>query len=204
MGRTFALAAACSLLLVSAASADIALPEDLKYVDPRVRFEGIDAHADHVFYLRYRTFSTGPGRGVPYTMVKVKDSNAFRIEAGRWLVDMELLALDRKEFEKRAKDDPSLKWLTDKTEGVLRARVDEPSNMASVNSKGAPLTIYRVSIEDGKLKAEMVEVQKSGRTAPTGPWPSVAFGSVSAMSLAWFGVWFARRGRLPSQRRQRS
>jgi hypothetical protein len=199
MGRTFTLAAVCSLLIVSAASADLPLPKDIKYVDPRVRFEGIDAHADYVFHLRFLTFVGGPN-GVPYTVIEVKDAKPFNLNAQRRLINMQLLAVERKEFEKRAKDEPSLKWLTDKTEGVLAAKVVSPSTTAPISIKEVPVTTYRVTLQDGKLKVELVEDKKRGQAAPFGSWPNVAFGVVSALSLAWFGIWFVRRGRASHER----
>ena len=39
MYRITTLACAAALFVVASASADIPLPKDLKYVDPRVRFE---------------------------------------------------------------------------------------------------------------------------------------------------------------------
>jgi hypothetical protein len=193
MVRTLALAVAGCLLIVTAASADVPLPNDLQYVDPRVSFEGIDKHADYVFHLRYLTFSGGPG-GVPHRLVEVKDARPFNLNAERRLMNMSLLAMPRQEFDKRAKEDPSLTWLTDKTEGVLQAGVTPPSTTAPAGSKEVPVTTYRVAIRDGKLTVEMVEDHKQGEaTPPPGLWPVWVLGVVSACCLAWFGVWFARR-----------
>ena len=81
MSRTKVLALAVGLLLVAAVRADIPLPKTHKYVDPRVRFEGIDTHADYVFYLRYLTFTGGPS-GVPHTTVEV---NGKRFDVKLWV-----------------------------------------------------------------------------------------------------------------------
>jgi hypothetical protein len=183
------LAVAASLLLVSAVRADLPLPSNLKYVDPRVRFEGIEKHKDYVFHLRFLTFVGGPAN-VPYRLIEVKDEKPFNLNAKRRLFNMSLLAMERKEFGKRAKDDPSLKWLTDKTEGVLAATVSPPATTAPATVKEAPVTTYRVTLQDGKLTTEMVQETKRGAAAPV--WPLAV---VSALSLAWFGIWFARRGR---------
>ena len=136
MGRTFVFAVASSLLFASAVLADLPLPKNIKYVDPRVSFQGIEKNFDYVFYLRYLTFVGGPA-SVPHTLVEVKNSNAFNLNCQRRLMDMKLLALDRKEFDKRAKNDPSLKWLTHETEGVLWAEVSPPSTTAQADVKEA-------------------------------------------------------------------
>jgi hypothetical protein len=100
---------------------------------------------------------------------------------------MHLLAMERKEFEKRAKEDPTLKWFTDKTGGVLRANVVSPSTVVSVLVREAPVTTYRVALQDGKLTAEMVGAKKSSSAVP--PMAGIAV----ALSLMSFGIWFARR-----------
>lgn len=192
MGRTLGFVFAASLLVVSAVSADLPLPKTLKYVDPRVRFEDVDKHMDYVFHLRYLTFTASPA-GVPHTMVEVKDTKAFNLNAQRRLTDLRLLALERIEFEKQAKADPSLKWLNDKTESVLQASVPTPSTTASVSIKEVPVTTYRVTLKDGKLKVEMVKDKERSEAAPAGLVPPLASGLVSSISLAWFGIWFARR-----------
>lgn len=195
MDHKLALALAGSLLLAAVSSADVPLPKNLKYVDPRVRFEGIDKLPDQVVFLRYLTFSGGPAN-VPYKVVQVKDDKPFNLNAQRRLSNMQLLALDRKEFDKRAKDDPSLKWLTDKTEGVQHAAVATPSTTAPANSKEVPVTTYRVVFKDGKLAVEVVEDKKRSE-APAGLAPVWVLGIVASVSLAWFGIWFTRRGRAP-------
>jgi hypothetical protein len=185
---------ACAIVFMSAAvaSADIPLPRDLKYVDPRVSFEGIDKQGDYVFYLRFLTFSGGPA-GVPHTLIEVKDAKPFNLKAQRRLGDMTLLAMDRKEFDKRKKEDASLKWLTDKTPDVLKASVATPATTASVNIKEVPVTAYRVTLKDGKLSVEQVKAEKRSEAAPAGPLPVWGFGLVLAFSIAGLGLWFARR-----------
>jgi hypothetical protein len=39
----------------------------------------------------------------------------------------------------------------------------------------------------------MVKVRKRREAAPAGRLPTLAFSSAIAVSLAWFGIWFARR-----------
>lgn len=181
-----------SLAFTSVASADIPLPGNLKYIDPRVQFEGIDQLPDHVVYLRFLTFTGGPG-GVPHRLMPVKDSKPFALNAQRRLFDMSLVALDRKEFEKRAKEDPTLAWLTDKTEGALVAKIQAPPTTGPALLKEAPVSTYRVQLKDGKLSAEMVKAEKSGQANPSGLLPLWAVGILSATGFAWFGVWMARR-----------
>jgi hypothetical protein len=193
MRRALGLAFAFSLFLVSAASADIPLPKDIKYVDPRVKFEGVEKYSDYVFYLRFLTFTGGPAN-TPYTLIEVKDDKVFNLNAQRRLLNMNLLAMERKEFEKRAKEAPPSKWLTDKTEGILKATVPIPATTAPVTLKEAPVTTYSVTLTDGKLKAEMVETKKSS-AAPVDPSSAWILGIVASFSLAWFGLWFVRRGR---------
>ncbi len=183
------------VLIMSAASvalADIPLPKDLKYVDPRVRFEGIDKQPAFVFHLRFLTFTGGPA-GAPFRLIEVKDEKPFNLKAERRLINMSLLAMDRKEFAKRAKEDPSLKWLTDKTDGVLKSAITPPSTVGSVNLKEVPITTYRVTLKDGKLAAELVKDDKRSEAAPDGPLPLWALAGVFAFSLAGLGIWFARR-----------
>ena len=59
--------------------------------------------------------------------------------------------------------------------------------------KKVPLTTYRVTLKEGKLTAEMVKDKKRGAAAPARVFPLVGFGLSSAISLGWFGIWFARR-----------
>jgi hypothetical protein len=139
--------------------------------------------------LRFLTFTGGPAN-VPYTLREVKDAKPFAMNAQRRLGNMTLLAMDRKEFQKRAKEDASLKWLTDKTEGVLKANLDTPDTVGSVKRKEAPVTVYRVTLKDGKLTAETTRDKKR---SDAGPLPMWGFGLVLAFSIAGLGIWFARR-----------
>ena len=196
MNRLAILAFALSVA-VSTAWADVPLPSDLKYIDPRMRFDGVEEHKDYVFHLRFLTFSGGPAN-TPYRLIEVKDAKPFDLKSQRRLTGMALLAMERKEFDKRAKDDPSLKWLTDKTEGVLKASINAPSTVGSVKDKEVPVTEYKTSIKDGKLSAELQKKEKPrSEAAPDGRLPQLAFGVFSALSLAVLGIWFVRR-RVPS------
>ena len=192
MYRVILFTLAVSLVSVSAVSADIPLPKNLKYVDPRVRFDGIDKYEDYVFYLRFLTFTGGPA-GVPHRLMEVKDTKAFNLKAERRLGNMSLLAIERKDFDKRSKEDPSLKWLTDKTEGVLAATFNSPSTTGSVNDKEVPVTAYRAAIKDGKLTVELVKAEKRGDAGPAGLMPMWLLAIVGSLSLACLGIWFVRR-----------
>src|ERR1051326_9055626 len=104
---------------------DLPAPKGSIHVDPRVRFEGMTKHAYHVFFLRY---SSGfLPNGIPPLLIELKENNTFALHTGRRIFSFEVVALDRKEFDKRAKADPTLKWLTDKTPGVLKTDVEPPS-----------------------------------------------------------------------------
>ena len=93
----------------------------------RVSFQGIENHPDYVFYLLRPGGGGGP-RTFPPTLTAVKDSKPFNLNGGRYgHGGMKLLAVEQKEFDKRAKDDPALKWLTGKTEGYLSAPSMPPS-----------------------------------------------------------------------------
>ena len=127
---------------VSNASADIPPPPGHKRVNPRVCFEGIDKHADHIFYLQLDTFRGGPGPP-PNRLVQVIDSDPFSLSAG--IPIRYLLALERKEFEQRWKDDPSSKWLNNETDGVKAASVTAPPTIGKTTDKEVPVTVYRVA-----------------------------------------------------------
>ena len=186
------------LCIASAAWADLPAPKGSIHVDPRVRFEGMTKHADHVFFLRY---SSGfLPNGIPPLLIELKENNTFTLHTGRRIFSFEVVALDRKEFDKRAKADPTLKWLTDKTPGVLKTDVEPPSNVGSVNDKEVPVTGYRVAIRAGKLIAEKLRKDKRRTdTTPSTPMPLWAFGLVSACSLVLLGLWFARRRNSPGK-----
>lgn len=194
MIRLTSIAILTALFSAAATYADVPLPKDLKYVDPRVSFEGVEKHADHVFYLRFLTFSGGPA-GVPHRMMEVKDGKPFNLNAQRRLGNLYLLAMERKEFEKRKSEDSSLKWLSEKTEGVKAAFINAPSTIGKVSETEVPVTTYRVTLKDGKLTAELVKDAKRGDATPGGLLPMWALGVVSALSLAGLGVWAARRRR---------
>ncbi len=183
----------------SVALGDVPLPPDLKYVDPRVRFDGVEKHGDYVFHLRFLTFSGGPAN-TPYTLIEVKDEKPFQLNAQRRISNMALLAMEKKDFDKRAKDDPSLKWLTDKTAGVLSAYVSTPSTTGSVKAKEVPVTEYKVILKDGKLQVENGVKRRSDASEPNdarsiGRLPQMAFGIFTALALAFAGIWFVRSRR---------
>ncbi|HYV36532.1 MAG TPA: hypothetical protein VE988_12545 [Gemmataceae bacterium] len=217
MARRFALAVTGSLLLVGVVSANSGppkLPEDQKRIDPPVRFEGVEKHADYVFYLIAGGYYLSP------VSVEVKDSNAGVLDFSKGaksgapvISTMVLLAMDRKDFEKRAKDDPKPKWLFDRKEiekrassdpslkwvhqevgGFMAAKLDPPAPTMPITVKDVPVTTYRVTLKDGKLTAEKVEGKKSGEGPQASLLPTWAFGIVSSLSIAWLGIWFARRG----------
>ncbi len=181
----------CSLMLALASSSsrgDIPLPPNLRYIDPIVRFEGIAKLPEYEFRLRFQTFTGGPSG--TYTYRPVVEGNAFNLNAQRRLLDMQLLGLKRDEFERRAKADPSLRWLTDETPHVLAADVPSPSTVGKSTEK-VPVTNYRVSLKDGKLVVERVadEEKKAGVAPPSGTWIA---GIALALAIAGSGLWLGR------------
>jgi hypothetical protein len=177
---------------VSILRADVPLPPNLQYVDPRVQFNGIDKHDDHVFFLRFLTFSGGPA-GRPHTVTEVKHTKPFNLNAQRRLTDMSLIAVERKVYEKRAKDDPKLQWLTEASPGILRTSIATPSTTAAKSLKEVPVTSYQVSIQDGKLNVQLVKDQKRSDAGPDGAMPMAMVGIALTLSITFFGVWYARR-----------
>lgn len=106
---------------------------------------------------------------------------------------MALLVMDRKVFEQRKKDDPSLKWFTAQAVGVLEAKLSPPNTTVPATVKEIPVTTYRVTLENGKLSATKEERKKGGGEEPIGFLPPWVFASVGSLSIAWVGVWFAQR-----------
>jgi hypothetical protein len=180
------------LAIAAAARADIPLPDNLKYVDPRVAFEGVEKHPDYVFHLRFLTFVGGPS-GVPHRLVEVRNADAFNLNAQRRLFDMKLLAMDRKEFEKRSQGNKSLDWLTDETPGVIAAEVDSPSTTAPKKLAEAPVTRYRVELKGGKLTVETVADKQSGIIGRFDSLPTWIAGFALSAAIASGGFLLIRR-----------
>jgi hypothetical protein len=192
MACAFGFALVCCLSVVGLLNADIPLPSNLKYIDPRVQFQGIEDYPDHIFYLRFKTFSGGPGGDS--RLIKVKDSQPFPLNAQRRLMYMSLLAMDRKKFTQRAQEDPGLTWLKGESKDVLSALVQEPSTVAPASITKSPVTSYRVSLKDNKLSVERLPDDQA--IAGGGAWLDARWGIGIGQfgCLAGLGVWFARRG----------
>jgi hypothetical protein len=196
MRQVLLLAIVAGLVFVSVATADVPLPPDVKYVTPRVRFEGVDKYAEHVFFLKY---NAGPGNplAAPPTIVEVKNTEPFEMTGGRRLANVHLFAVPRTDVAKLREKDPKMGWLSDSTPGVLKAPLTPPSTTASIKLKEVPITSYRVVIEEAKLKVELVPAENKRGEAPTNRLPTVVAASAAGLSLAIFGVWFARRRASP-------
>jgi hypothetical protein len=173
------------------------LPKGRKVVEPPVRFVGLDKHPDYVFHAYFCATYFGCNlaevkEGEPITIKFSKDSFKGRVPAAR----LYLLALERTEFEKRKKDDPSLTWLTEekKGNGVLWAELKAPETTAPETVKEVPTTTYRITLKDGKLSGEKMEEKKSSANEAL-LLPSWALGLVGSVALAWLGLWFTRRGK---------
>jgi hypothetical protein len=168
------------------------LPKDRKIVEPPVRFEGLDKHPDHVFYMYYGAVY------FEFKFVELKDAEPIKLSFNTKNrspdVYLQVMALERTEFEKRKKADPTLKWFLESKDGVLIARPPAPKATAPLDVKDVPVTTYRVTLKDGKLNAEKIAPMKTGAVEPSGVMPTWIFGIIMSISIAWFGLWFARRG----------
>ena len=185
------------LVWVSAASADVPLPPDQKYVTPKVRFEGVDKQADYVFFLKYNAGNGNPFAAPPQ-VIEVKNAEPFEMPGGRRIVAVQLFAVPRGDAAKLRETNPK-DWSTDKTPGVLKADVTAPSTVVSAKLKEAPVTTYRVAVADGKLKVERLPAEEKRGEAPGYRLPVVVAALTVSLSLALFGVWFMRR-RAPALR----
>jgi hypothetical protein len=178
------------LAAVSPAPADLPLPSNLKYVTPRVRFDGLDKHADHAFFLKYHS-----GQGNPYASpprcLEVKNAEVFEMAGGRRIAGAQLFAVPREEAEKLRAKDPTLGWLNDKTPG-LKASVPAPSTVAPKTTREVPVTAYRVAINGEKLGVETVK-EKRSEAAPENRLRLLIVGTALALSLSLLGVWLVRR-----------
>lgn len=191
MSATQTLAIAATLTFAAAISANSgppSLPKEHRVHEPSVCFEGIDKHADHVFYLRFNIIYRG------LTLIEVKDDKAIKLNLGftdRKPVfgEMVLLAIERKAFEQRKKDDPSLKWLKETNEGLLVAKLDPPESTVPVSVKTNATMTYRVTLKEGKLSVDKVDEKK-----PTGLLPIWVFGLIGSVSVLWLGIWYQRKG----------
>ena len=196
MKRFFLLTGAILLALASTSTADLPPPPGIVEVTPRVRLVGMDKYPDHVFYVTLKTSRGNPKAG---TLLRFEMKNADPVTlkgSQRRIADMYVLAIDRKDFEKRKAADDTLAWLTEKADGVLSASVTPPSTVGKAKDKEVPVTEYTVSIADGKLTAAMKAAEKAKSTSALSadgqlqPW---VIGIACALSLGLFGIWFARR-----------
>ena len=195
MNRNLPIALLSTLAIAAAAFANAGpppLPKDYKVVEPQYMFEGIDKHPDTIFHLYYY------GLYMPRNVIEVKDAKAIKLEFRpkdriSEVTYIALKAMDRKEFERRKKADPELKWLDDpKAEGVLTAKLPRPNTTAPIAVKDPPASTWRITL-DGKLTVEKVEEKKRDEKRPTGLLPLWMFGMVSSLSMTWLGIWFVRR-----------
>src|SRR5947209_18824551 len=113
MSRFMLFALVVCLVAVSAASADVPLPADLKYVTPKVRFDGLDKQADYVFFLKYNAGNGNP-YAAPTNYRAVKNGEVFEMTGGRRIVAVQLYAVPREAAAKHEKD-TSWAWLDKET-----------------------------------------------------------------------------------------
>ena len=178
---------------LSPAWADAPLPKNLKYATPRVRFDDLDKHAEYAFFLKYNSGRGNPFASPPYRM-ELKNGEVFEMKGGRRIAGMQLFALPRDDAEKLKAKDPTLAWVNEKTEGLLKANVIQPSTTAPADTKEVPVTAYRAAIKENKLTVEILPRDQKRSEAPTeNPFRLTMVGICLAASLALFGLWAVRR-----------
>lgn len=192
-------AAGIALFLVSTSAADVPPPPGIVQVTPRIRLAGVDKYPDQVFYVTLIT-RTNPNPSVKGTQLRfeVKNTEPVTLKGTQRVIGkMYVLALDRKDFEKRKAADETLAWLDEKAQGVLSASVTPPATFGNAKDKEVPVTEYQVNLADGKLSVQSPNPKAKAATSELAPeerplrtW---VFGIACALSLALFGVWFARR-----------
>jgi len=207
MSRLCVLAMGGTLLVATAVSANFGppyLPKDHKIADPSVRFEELDKHQDYIFYVSYGQMYTSK----PAAHIEVKDSKPIKLYLNVTSPDrkpvfsyLTLLAMDRKEIEKRKKEDPTLAWFNPKASGLLTVSLAQPETSVPVTAKDGVMTSHRIALKDGKLTAEKIEAKGGADEPMAALLPTWAFGVVSSLSVAWLGIWFARRGSSPQKPR---
>jgi hypothetical protein len=189
------LALTLTLIVASAAVADVPLPPDLRYVKPRVRFQGVEKYPRLAFFLKFRT-SNGNPFAAPPVYVEVKNAEPFTLEAARRISGVELFALPVEEARKRRVEDGSFKWLNPRTPGVLSATVKAPPTVSSRKDSEVPVTTYQVTInKDGKLSVESVTAERKSEAPSIDRTRTLAAGVTFAVGMALFGLLFARRKR---------
>ncbi|QDU25724.1 hypothetical protein ETAA8_07940 [Anatilimnocola aggregata] len=184
-------------LALTAARADIPLPSNLEYIKPTVQFVGVDKLPEYVFQLRVFSFAGSPS-GAMHKYTPVKDDKPFTLNVERRLGSVELLAMQRDEFAKRAKADPSLKWLTAETAGVLSAELDPPSTVGDKKRKTASITKYTVELKEGKLVVTTeAPPEDPSKNNPPGMlwWINTTLAAILSLALIGFGLYFARPAR---------
>ena len=183
----------------------------LKRVDPRVCFKGIEDYPDHVFFLWYYNLGRGNPMGTPPSLVEVKNSGVFTLNRGNFRT-LTLLAMPRKDFDKRSAEDPSLVWLKGEPLGrhsendlawlrnipdVLYSYVQAPPTWASAYVDETPVTEYRVTLTDrGRLVVEVLAISEPNFTPPLWRWPTWVAGIFGSAALVGAGVWYVRRRKL--------
>jgi hypothetical protein len=182
------------VVLANAGPPPSPLPTGHRVADPSVRFEGTDRHKDRVFCLVSAVAITGT------TVTEVKGEEPikldFKLTDRKPQVYLFLVAVERAEFERRKKEDPTHAWLKplEPPAGVLKVRLTAPETTVPATVKEIPVTTYRVAIKDGKLTAERADEKPADPKGPSGMLPMLGFGLAVSLSLAWLGLWFARRG----------
>jgi len=187
-------------LWASTVSADLPPPPHLKEVDPRVRFDGIEDYPDHVFFLRFYDVHGNPN-GTPASHVEVKSSEVLSFKARR-IYHLELLAMPRKDFDKRNADDPSLSWLKGQPLGshendlsgvkvipnVRYSDVQSPPTLASAYASESPITEYRITLSDDGFFVDVLAITKPNFTPPLERWSVLLGGTFVVAALAGAGL----------------
>jgi hypothetical protein len=186
-----------TLIALSTAVADLPPPPGIVEITPRLRFTGVEKYPQHVFYVSLSTSRGNPTSGTQLRF-EVKNADPVTLKGSqRRVANVFLLAMDKNEFEKRKGEDASLTWLTEKATGVLSAPLEAPPTFGP-KGKEVPPTEYSVTVDGGKLTAQ--PAAKTKRTSELSPDPATrpwVVGIAGTLSLALFGVWFARRRHSP-------
>jgi hypothetical protein len=190
------------LLAVPAAKvqADMAIIPGEKWQEPHLRFAGVEDFPDYVFYLKYQSGPGNPGVG-ERNAVRITSGASFTLpETGRRrFTNTALVAVPRGSIPS-ADTDPDWEWLSEKTPGVLEARLDD-NDLFRFNWFFDPndhyVTPFQVAIKNGQLDVTRLPLEGVAPVIRLGPlclpmWPTVL---VMALTIAGIGVWFARRRR---------